>query len=196
MNRQTRYVVVMGVCGSGKTETARRLAAATDNAWLDADDHHPKANVEHMSRGLPLNDEMRWPWLDAVSTAAEHVGQSTDPTTPRGNPFPGTVFIACSALKRRYRDYLRTRLGEVSFVFLNGPRDLIFERMNSRAGHFMPSQLLDSQLHDLEPPGPDEDPLAVSIEGPLEDIVQTAVSGLKQRYAASDVRLAPGTDVK
>lgn len=196
MDRQTKYVVVMGVCGSGKTEVARRLAAITDNVWLDADDHHPKANVDHMSQGLPLNDEMRWPWLNAVCAAAQNVGKTTDPTTPVETPFPGTVFIACSALKRRYRDFLRGHLGHVSFVFLNGPRQLIFERMNSRADHFMPSQLLDSQLHDLEPPGHDEDPLAVSIEGPLDDIVQTAVSGLKQRYAASDATSAPETDVK
>ncbi|WP_417827989.1 gluconokinase [Thalassospira sp.] len=190
MNRQTEYVVVMGVSGSGKTALARHLADMTDNAWLDADDHHPKANVDHMSRGLPLNDEMRWPWLDAVSTAAEHIGQSTDPTRPSGNPFPDTVFIACSALKRRYRDYLRTRLGSLSIVFLDGPRQLIFERMNNRADHFMPSQLLDSQFHDLEPPTPDEDPLIVSIEAPLEDVAQTAISGLKRRYATSDAKTA------
>ncbi|WP_033069186.1 gluconokinase [Thalassospira australica] len=168
MNRQTEYVVVMGVSGSGKTEVARRLASKTDNICLDADDHHPKANVERMSRGVALNDEMRWPWLEAVAKAAQQVGQTDK-----------TVFIACSALKRSYRDLLREKLGQLSFVFLEGTRDVIQTRLESRVGHFMPSALLDSQLADLEPPGPDENCVTVFIDAPIETVVSMAVTRLE-----------------
>ncbi len=185
MNSLAKFVIVMGVSGSGKTETARRLATATKGAWLDADDHHPAENVEHMRRGLPLNDAMRWPWLEAVCKAAiatrnDMSSQGRIATQP-GQPAP-CIFIACSALKRRYRDFLRDHLGpNLVFVFLDGPRDLILDRMNNRAGHFMPSALLDSQLDDLEPLGPEEDPLTVSIMAPIDDIVWQVLDDLTAR---------------
>ncbi|PKR55866.1 gluconokinase [Thalassospira marina] len=187
MNSVAKFVIVMGVSGSGKTETARRLATATHSAWLDADDHHPAENVEHMRRGLPLNDEMRWPWLDALCNAAiatrDEIAATAGNNARPGQPTP-PIFIACSALKRRYRDFLRTHLGpQLVFVFLEGPRDLILDRMNNRAGHFMPSALLDSQLGDLEPLGPDEDPLTVSIIAPLDDIVWQVLDDLTAREA-------------
>lgn len=174
MNRQTQYVVVMGVSGSGKTAVARRLAGKTDNICLDADDHHPKANVERMSRGVALNDEMRWPWLEAVATAARQYAH-----THTGDETPKTVFIACSALKRSYRDLLREKLGPLSFVFLDGTREVIQTRLESRVGHFMPSALLDSQLADLEPPGPDENCVTVFIDAPIETVVSMAVTRLE-----------------
>ena len=185
MNSLAKFVIVMGVSGSGKTETARRLAAATKGALLDADDYHPAENVDHMRRGLPLDDAMRWPWLDAlcqaaIATRAELTSRAIAAPLP-GQPTP-PIFIACSALKRRYRDFLRTHLGaDLIFVFLDGPRDLILDRMNNRAGHFMPAALLDSQLADLEPLGPDEDPLTVSIMAPIDDIVWQVLDDLTAR---------------
>jgi len=185
MQHVANFVIVMGVSGSGKTEVARRLAAATNGAWLDADDHHPVENVEHMRRGLPLNDEMRWPWLDALCKVAIQTRKdlaTTHGIAPASGGNVPPIFIACSALKRRYRDFLRDHLGpKPAFVFLEGPRDLILDRMNNRSGHFMPSALLDSQLGDLEPLGPDEDPLTVSIIAPLNDIVWQVLDGLEKR---------------
>ncbi|MDP2699699.1 gluconokinase [Thalassospira sp.] len=179
MTIKAGFVIVMGVSGSGKTEIARRLAERTGGAWLDADDHHPLENVEYMRRGLPLNDEMRWPWLGALCIAAQDIRTEAP------------VFMACSALKRRYRDFLRNRLAPVCFVFLEGSRDLILARLERRTGHFMPSSLLDSQLGDLEPPGPDEDPLTVSIDAPIETIVNTALAGLAVHQQGGPVTSGP-----
>ena len=176
MNRQTQYVVVMGVSGSGKTEVARRLASLTGTTYLDADDHHPSTNVEHMRRGLPLNDDMRWPWLDAVASAARtQAGSTADAQGAQA------IFTACSALKRRYRDVLRTHLSPITFVFLDGTRDVIQTRLETRVGHFMPSALLDSQFADLEPPGPDENCVTVFVDAPLETVVATALDRLAER---------------
>jgi carbohydrate kinase (thermoresistant glucokinase family) len=179
MNRQTQYVVVMGVSGSGKTEVARRLAKQTGTTYLDADDHHPSTNVEHMRRGLPLNDGMRWPWLDAVAAAART--QAVSPAGAQIGQSSKAIFIACSALKRRYRDVLRTHLNPITFVFLDGTRDVIQMRLEARVGHFMPSALLDSQFADLEPPGPDENCVTVFIDAPLETVVATALDRLAER---------------
>lgn len=184
MNRQTQYVVVMGVSGSGKTEVARRLASMTDTMYLDADDHHPRTNVEHMRRGLPLNDDMRWPWLDAVAAAARTQAGSTDGEA--GSATSGqAIFIACSALKRRYRDVLRTHLDPITFVFLDGTREVIQTRLERRVGHFMPSALLDSQFTALEPPGPDENCVTVFIDAPLETVVATVLDQLAEREDGS-----------
>jgi len=183
MNRQTQYVVVMGVSGSGKTEVARRLASMTDTMYLDADDHHPSTNVEHMRRGLPLNDDMRWPWLDAVAEAAR--AQAVSPAGAQTNQASKAIFIACSALKRRYRDVLRTHLNPITFVFLDGTRDVIQMRLEARVGHFMPSALLDSQFTALEPPGPDENCVTVFIDAPLETVVATVLDRLAEREDGS-----------
>ncbi len=163
----------MGVSGSGKTEIARRVAVETNSLWLDADDYHPTNNVEHMRRGLPLNDEMRWPWLEAVSTTARTKAEQ-NMTTGVSN----TVFIACSALKRSYRDVLSRNLHPVTFVFLDGTRDVIRARLERRVGHFMPSALLDSQLADLEPPGPDENCVTVFVDAPIDAVVSTVITRL------------------
>jgi carbohydrate kinase (thermoresistant glucokinase family) len=167
------FVIVMGVSGSGKTEIARRLAAAFNGSWLDADDFHPVENVEHMRQGRPLNDDMRWPWLDALCRAAIETHATHTDEQP--------VFIACSALKRRYRDFMRDRLGPFPIIFLDGTRDLIVGRMDARQGHFMPSRLLDSQFNDLEPPGPDEDSLTVPIEAPIDAVTEIACRALIER---------------
>lgn len=176
MNQWAKYVVVMGVSGSGKTEIARRCANATQSHWLDADDHHPLENVEQMRGGKPLNDDMRWPWLAAVALAARRDAEkSANARTSQ------TIFIACSALKRRYRDALCRDLNPVTFVFLDGTREVILSRLECRVGHFMPSTLLDSQLADLEPPGPDENCVTVSIDAPIDAVVSTVSDSLLAR---------------
>ncbi|PFG62334.1 gluconokinase [Thioclava sp. ES.031] len=145
-------VLVMGVCGTGKTTVAQRVAQAVDGVFLDADDFHPPENVAHMAAGLPLNDEMRWDWLDLVAKGVIEAGRDGR-----------TVVFACSALKHSYRDRLRQSLGVMHLAHLTGPRDLIAQRMAARENHYMPIALLDSQLADLEMPGPDEAPLSCDI---------------------------------
>ncbi|KZB53998.1 gluconate kinase [Thalassospira lucentensis] len=175
---KAEFLIVMGVSGSGKTEVAQRLANACNGVWLDADDYHPPQNVENMRNGMPLNDEMRWPWLASLSAAAKQaaLGIDTGSVTPK-------IFIACSALKRRYRDFLRDHMEPATFVFLDGSREVIRSRLDRRVGHFMPPGLLDSQLADLEPLGPDEISVTVSIDAPIEAVV----SAIAARLAAGEI---------
>jgi len=154
----------MGVSGCGKSLIGQTLATAMDLAFIDGDSLHPPANIAKMSRGEPLNDADRAPWLDRVA----------DALAP-----PGTV-VACSALKRRYRDQIRARaVGPVTFLFLRGQRQTLMGRMSSRPGHFMPTALLDSQLTTLEPPTDDEAHLVADIENTPARIVATLVAGLQ-----------------
>ncbi len=175
---KAEFLIVMGVSGSGKTEVAQRLANACNGVWLDADDYHPPQNVENMRNGMPLNDEMRWPWLASLSAAAKQaaLGIDTGSVTLK-------IFIACSALKRRYRDFLRDHMEPATFVFLDGSREVIRSRLDRRVGHFMPPGLLDSQLADLEPLGPDEISVTVSIDAPIEAVV----SAIAARLAAGEI---------
>jgi len=145
-------VVVMGVCGSGKTEVGRKLAARLGCDFLDGDDFHPPANVEKMRAGTPLTDADRWPWLDRL---AVEIG--TRLTDGRGG------VVACSALARRYRDRLRVGRPGVMLVHLDGDRDLLAQRLAARQGHFMPAALLDSQLATLERPAPEERAIVVDV---------------------------------
>lgn len=157
-------IVVMGVAGSGKTTVGRDLAERLGVEYAEADTFHPKANIEKMSAGHPLTDEDRRPWLHAIADwISDH--QET-----------GGV-VSSSALKRRYRDVLRTG-GGVWFLHLDGPRELIAERMRHRSGHFMPVALLDSQLADLEPLETDERGAIVDITRPPGEIVRTALDAL------------------
>ena len=148
MRRPLGPVVVMGVSGSGKStvgaELARRLAAP----FLDADTLHPPANVAKMSAGEPLTDADRQPWLERVGAwLAEH----------------RTGIVSCSALKRRYRDRLRTHCASAQFLHLDGSSDLIAARLAARSGHFMPATLLQSQLDALEPLAADERGVVVEL---------------------------------
>ena len=136
--KKPSVILVMGVSGCGKTTVGKSLAKRLKGSFLDADDLHPAANIKKLSRGEPLNDEDRWPWLDAVA----------DSTQSHVEPHP--LVLACSALKEFYRD--RLQLGESPIIFLNGPREIIEDRLSSRCGHFMSSKLLDSQLEILEAP--------------------------------------------
>jgi carbohydrate kinase (thermoresistant glucokinase family) len=161
-------LVVMGVSGSGKTTVARELADAEGWALLEGDSFHPPANVAKMSAGQPLTDEDRWPWLRAIAAAI-------DEKRVRGE----NAVVACSALRRAYRDILIGERNDVRLVYLEGSRDLIAARMRARQGHFMPESLLDSQFRTLEPPGSDEHPITVSIDATPEEVVRAIMEQLR-----------------
>jgi len=157
-----RAVVVMGVSASGKSTVAELLATRLGMPWLDADDLHPPANRQKMASGVPLDDEDRRPWLDTVGRRLAE-GVST-----------GGIVVACSALKRAYRDRLRKACPSVVFVHLHGSREILAERAAARTEHFMPASLLDSQLATLEPLAPDEQGLRLDVSLPPEDIARRA----------------------
>ena len=161
-------IVTMGVCGSGKTVVGERLAAWLGVGFRDADEFHPRSNVEKMSAGIALTDEDRWPWLDAIAAAI------------RAAPRDAAVVVSCSALRRIYRDRIRRAAGRpVTFVFLSGARETLAGRMAGRKGHFMPASLLDSQLRLLEPPSPDEAAIEISVEQPVEAVVAAIIDRLR-----------------
>jgi len=153
-------VVVMGVCGCGKSLVGRMLAERLGVAYVEGDEHHPPANIAKMSAGTPLTDEDRWGWLDTLAgfiADADRRGEG--------------LVLACSALKRRYRDRLRGDGRRVTFLHLHGDKALIAERMRARSAHFMPASLIDSQFAALEPPGADEAALTVDVARSPDDIV-------------------------
>ena len=133
--------IVMGVSGCGKSTLARRLAAATGGDWLDADDFHPATNKAKLSAGIPLTDEDRRPWYDRLRIELQARAETERP-----------FFLACSALKQKYRDHLVAGLPKARFVFLKGAFELIQARMLRRKNHFMPVGLLESQFATLEEP--------------------------------------------
>lgn len=149
-------LVVMGVSGCGKSTVGRALATALAADFVDADDLHPPGNIARMARGEPLTDADRWPWLETCGTALAAL--------PRG-------VLACSALRRSYRDRLRAAVPDLRLVFLSAPPAMLADRLAHRPGHFMPPQLLQSQLATLEPPGDDEAPLVIDPGLPLARIV-------------------------
>ena len=156
-------LVLMGVAGCGKSSVGAVLALAIGLPYRDADDLHPAANIEKMRLGEPLTDADRWPWLQRVALALTDSG-----------------IVGCSALKRSYRDLIRTHAGgPVTFVHLSGSRDVIEARMRGRKGHFMPPALLDSQFAALEPPGADEAAVVVDIDQPLAVLVAEIVMKLR-----------------
>jgi gluconokinase len=158
----------MGVSGSGKSTIAERLAARLGWRFEDGDKYHPPANVAKMSAGHPLTDEDRWPWLQAIA-------DEIDRTCKQGEH----AVVACSALKRVYRNILVHGRGDVRIVFLNGTQGLIANRLATRKGHFMPPGLLTSQFKTLEPPQPGERPIIVSIDASVEAIVDDIIRQLK-----------------
>ncbi len=163
-------VVVMGVSGSGKSTVGAALADALGVPFTDADGLHPAANVAKMTRGIPLTDADREPWLDAVGARlAEHSGTG--------------LVVACSALRRTYRDRLRAHAPSTVFVHLSGDAAVLAERMGGRSGHFMPTALLDSQLATLEPLAADEAGTTLDIRRPVEEIVAGAVAATGSEVA-------------
>jgi gluconokinase len=164
----------MGVSGSGKTTVGNLLASRIGAEFADADWFHPKANIEKMHQGIPLTDDDRLPWLQAIAEwidARLHSGVR--------------AVVACSALKRRYRGILIDRRPHVRLIHLAGEIDLIARRIATRHEHFMPASLLQSQFDALEPPGSDEDPIVVSIAAQPAEIVDEIVEQLGRTAASS-----------
>jgi gluconokinase len=171
----TKAVVVMGVSGSGKSTIASMLAQRLHWVYEDADWFHPKSNIEKMHHGEPLNDQDRGPWLHAI---ADWIDATRRPDAHG--------VVACSALKRAYRDILIGDRRDVRLVFLKGDFDLIARRIAARADHFMPSTLLESQFATLQEPQADERPIVVSIVPHPREIVETIVRQLGVQSAAAD----------
>lgn len=174
-SRQDRLpIVVMGVSGSGKSTLATGLASALSLDSIDGDALHLPQSVAKMAAGIPLTDADRWPWLDRIAAKLADA-----------DAYPRGLVVACSALKRSYRDRLRQATSGLRFVFLDGPPALIASRLGGRSGHFMPSALLESQLQALERPGPDEpDVLHLSIECTIVSLIRRASHALQGSPAA------------
>lgn len=157
----------MGVSGSGKTTVGTQLAKRLGAVFADGDDLHPQANVMKMSAGIPLTDEDRAPWL---RLCAQWLAEQQDEGLP--------AVLACSALKRSYRDLLREAAPGLAVVYLDGSRELLASRLSHRPGHFFNPRLLDSQLADLEVPGADEGAIVVPITLRPEEILDQAIAAL------------------
>ena len=161
-------IVVMGVSGSGKSTVGAALAQRLRVPFADADDFHPPANIAKMTEGEPLDDDDRYPWLEAIG---EWLTQRGD----RGG------VMSCSALKRKYRDQLRRHCVDVEFLHLAGTPEVIGKRQASRPGHFMPASLLESQFRTLEPLGPDENGITIDVDQNIDSIVETYVAATDAR---------------
>lgn len=153
-------IVVMGVSGCGKSRIGAALARRLGLLFIDGDSLHPHSNIAKMSQGQPLNDADRAPWLDAVGAALAS----------------GPKVVACSALRRAYRDRIRSAAGHVTFVHLVGDREVLQRRVSSRPAHFMPANLLDSQIATLEMPDADEGAIAVDLDQTPERIIAEIIS--------------------
>lgn len=161
-------IVVMGVASSGKTTIAARLAKQLGWPFRDADSFHPPANVAKMSAGIPLDDADRWPWLDAIVAWMNECHAAGE-----------DAVVTCSALKRGYRDRLRTSRAKIRLVHLSGTKELLAARIAARKAHFMPPALLDSQFATLEMPGNDEDALTISVAKSPKSIVEELVHAFR-----------------
>ncbi|ATM94056.1 putative gluconokinase [Yersinia frederiksenii] len=165
-----RSIIVMGVSGSGKTTVGEAVARRIHAKFIDGDDLHPRANIQKMGSGHPLNDEDRMPWLERLSDAAYSLNHKNE-----------TGIIVCSALKRRYRDRLREGNPEMVFLYLKGSFDVIMGRLKARSGHFMPTDLLKSQFEALEEPGLEEpDVICVDIDADIDEVVARCVLALSK----------------
>jgi len=174
-------LVVMGVSGSGKSTIGTQLAIKLQWEFEDGDWFHPASNVEKMHSGQPLTDEDRWPWLNAIAGFID-ASRSADKH----------VVIACSALKRSYRDIIVGDRPDVRLIYLKGSIELISRRIAARHEHFMPRELLQSQFDTLEEPGADENAIVVSVEPPPRTIVMEVLAalGAEPRHASSGGRTA------
>jgi gluconokinase len=164
------HFVFMGVSGSGKTSVAERIADQLELPFAEADAFHPEANITKMSAGVPLTDGDRWPWLRELADwigSHEVLGEST--------------VMACSALKRTYRDVLRSGAPGVHFLHMHGPSEVIWERIDAREGHFMPPALLRSQLDTLQRLDPDEAGLELDVRADLDALNAEALAYVSGR---------------
>ncbi|WP_245413145.1 gluconokinase [Arthrobacter celericrescens] len=164
MTGKHHHIVVMGVAGCGKSTVGAALAERLGAGFLDGDALHPQSNIDKMASGTPLNDDDRAPWLAEIGR--------------RFAASDASLVIACSALKRAYRDIIRGADGTVVLVHLHGTRQLLNDRMNGRPGHFMPVSLLESQLATLEPLQADEAGIVLDIALAVEDLVDEAAAEL------------------
>lgn len=164
-----RHVVVMGVSGSGKTTVAAELARRTGATFAEGDDFHPPENVAKMSAGTPLDDEDRWPWLEAL---AAWTAEQDGPTV-----------LTCSALKRSYRDVLRAADPATYFLHVHADPEVLHRRVEARRGHYMPPSLLQSQLDTLEPLEEDERGEVVDVSGTPEETVAAVEAALARADA-------------
>ena len=162
----TYAIVVMGVSSCGKTTVGQTLAATMSCKFYDGDDFHPSENITKMIQGIPLNDQDRQPWLERLrDLIAEHIEHDR------------SIVLACSALKKRYRNLLSEGNTGLQFVYLNGNFDLIWQRMVAREGHYMKSDMLQSQFDALESPSSQE-AITVHIDQPMSNIVQEIIGKL------------------
>jgi gluconokinase len=170
MSTSPLRLIVMGVSGCGKSTMAAALGERLGLDMVDGDDLHLSESVAKMRAGIALQDSDRWPWLDRIG---DYLAQAQ--TTGR--------VVACSALKRVYRDRIREQAGDVCFVFLDGDFELIQKRMQLRVGHYMQPGLLDSQFRTLEKPQADEtDVIRLTIHEPVQDMVMQALNALQTRF--------------
>lgn len=165
----SRIIIVMGVSSSGKSTVGQSIARRLHVPFLDGDGYHPEANVEKMRAGIPLDDEDRWPWLERLAGAMHEAAERK-----------GAAVGACSSLKRAYRQFLTEQAGEpILFVYLEGSREVIGERMARRSHEYMPPSLLDSQFATLEVPDPaSENVLIVPVTDSVEQITRTVIKSL------------------
>lgn len=169
MSNFSGFLMVIGVSGVGKSTIAKGLANRMRGQMVEADDLHPKENIAAMTQGIPLNDDMRWGWLDKVAAEADRVHRLSS----------GPTIIACSALKKAYRDRLRAQLDGLWMVYLHGDKPSLLRRMATRQDHYMPITLLDSQFADLEIPTDQEaNILTEDVELPVETIIHNVVTYL------------------
>jgi carbohydrate kinase (thermoresistant glucokinase family) len=176
--QNARIAVVMGVSGSGKTTIGRALARRLGWCFEEGDALHPPANIAKMSAGQPLDDHDRAPWLAAIAARI-------DDCRRRGE----SAVISCSALKRAYREVIIGNRPEVRLIYLTASRRSIAARLAQRRGHFMPANLLDSQFEILEPPGPEENAITVSVDQPVEAITDRLVVELSRGCATTPSRV-------
>jgi gluconokinase len=167
-------IVVMGVSGSGKSTVGAALGQRLRVPFADADDFHPPANIAKMVAGQPLDDNDRYPWLEAIGEwLAAH---------------PDGGVMSCSALKHRYRDQLRRHCPDVEFLHLAGTQDVIGRRQASRPGHFMPASLLASQFATLEPLTDDENGITIDVAQDIDAIIETYVMSTAPRPTEQENR--------
>jgi gluconokinase len=163
-------IVVMGVAGAGKSTLGRMLARALDWTFVEGDAYHPSANRDKMARGEALDDSDRAPWLERLHRRIAEIDEQGE-----------SAVVACSALKSSYRTALAENIPDVRFVFLRGSADTIAQRIRRRRGHFMPPDLLGSQLAELEPP---QDAITVSVETTTQEqvdlVLRTTVGDLSR----------------
>ncbi len=166
-----KLIVVMGVSGCGKSSIAKHLATHFDYEFVEADDFHPQENLDHMANGKALSDDMRAPWIQLLQA---HLKQAAKAKR--------SCVMSFSGLRRLHRAKIRDLPFDTLFIHLEASKQLISERLNSRAGHFMPASLLDSQYEALEPANKKEKIISINVEPSLENVCKAAISAVEQHF--------------